>query len=71
VGRRAAGLSVTDLFVAYFALGGAANLGEVRAFLAGMDDVLDGHQHDVAAHAVNERLVELGHRDCLLSYASG
>lgn len=71
VGRRAAGLSVTDLFVAYFALGGTANLGQVRAFLAGMDDVLDGHRHDVAAHAVNERLVELGHRDRLLSYAAG
>ena len=68
--RRAAGLSVMDLFVAYFALGGTANLGEMGAFLAGMDDVLDGHQHDVAAHAVNERLVELGHRDRLLSYAS-
>jgi hypothetical protein len=42
----------------------------VGAFLAGMDDVLDSHQHDMAAHAVNERLVELGHRDRLLSYAS-
>jgi anti-anti-sigma factor len=71
VGRRAAGLSIADLFVAYFALGGTANLSEVGAFLAGRDDVLDGHQHDVAAHAVNERLVELGHRDCLLSYVSG
>jgi anti-sigma B factor antagonist len=70
VGRRAAGLSVTDLFVAYFALGGTANLGEVGAFLAGADDGLDGHQYDVAAHALNERLVELGHRDRLLSYAS-
>jgi anti-sigma B factor antagonist len=69
VGRQAAGLSVTDLFVAYFALGGTANLGEVRAALAGRDDAMDGHQHDVAAHAVNERLVELGHRDRLLSYA--
>jgi anti-anti-sigma factor len=71
VGARAAGLSVTDLFVAYFALGGTAHLGVVRAFLGGVDDALDGHQQDVAAHAVNERLVELGHRDHLLSYASG
>lgn len=70
VARRAAGLSVTDLFVAYFALGGTAHLGEVRAFLGGMDDALDSHQQDVAAHAVNERFVELGHRDRLLSYAS-
>jgi anti-sigma B factor antagonist len=71
VGRRAAGLSVTDLFVAYFALGGTAHLGAVRAFLGGVDDALDGHQQDVAAHAVNERLVERGHRHCLLWYASG
>jgi hypothetical protein len=71
VGRRAAGLSVTDLFVAYFGLGGTAKLGELRAFLAGMDDVLDGHQQDVAAHAVDERLVELGHQDRLLSYTPG
>jgi anti-sigma B factor antagonist len=70
VGRRVAGLSVTDLFVAYFALGGTAHLGEVRAFLGGVDDALAGHQQDVAVHAVNERLVELGHRDRLLSYAS-
>jgi anti-sigma B factor antagonist len=70
VGRRAAGLSVMDLFVAYFALGGTAHLGEVRAFLGGMDHALDGHQQDVAAHAVNERFVELGHRDRSLSYTA-
>jgi hypothetical protein len=57
--------------VAYFGLGGTAKLGELRAFLAGMDDVLDGHQQDVAAHAVDERLVELGHQDRLLSYTPG
>jgi hypothetical protein len=56
--------------VAYFALGGTGTLGEVGAVLAGMDDVLDGRQHDVAAHAVNERLVELGHQHRLLSYTS-
>jgi hypothetical protein len=72
VGRRAARLSVTDLFVAYFGLGGTAKLGELRAFLAGMDDVLDGHQQDVAAHAVDERLVELGTRTvyCRIHQAS-
>ena len=70
-GRRAAGLSVTGLFVAYFALGGTADLGQVRAFLGGCDAALDGHQQAVAAHAVNERLVALGHRDRLLSYTSG
>jgi hypothetical protein len=70
VGRRVAGLSVTDLFVSYFALGGTAHLGDMRAFLGGMDHALDGHQQDVAAHAVNERFVELGHPDLSVSYAS-
>jgi anti-sigma B factor antagonist len=70
IGRRAAGLSVTDLFVSYFALGGTAHLGDMRAFLGGMDHALDGHQQDVAAHAVNERFVELGHPDLSVSYAS-
>ena len=70
VGRRAARLSVTDLFVAYFALGGTADLAAMRAFLGGRDDALDAHQQDVAAYAVNERLVELGHRDRLLWSAS-
>lgn len=70
VGRRAAGLSVTELFVSYFALGGTADLDEMRAFLGGRDDALDDYQRDVAAHAINEQLVELGHRDRLLSYAS-
>ena len=70
MGRRAARLSVTDLFVAYFALGGTADLAAMRAFLGGRDDALDAHQQDVAAYAVNERLVELGHRDRLLWSAS-
>lgn len=69
-GRRQAGLSVKDLFVSYFALGGTADLGRVNAYLNGNDDVLDSHQRDVAVHAVNERLVELGQLERLLSYSS-
>lgn len=69
-GRRQAGLSVKDLFVSYFALGGTADLGRVNAYLNGNDDVLDSHQRDVAVHAVNERLVDLGQLDRLLSYSS-
>jgi anti-sigma B factor antagonist len=71
IGRRRAGLSVEDLFVSYFALGGTADLGRVNAYLNGNDDdVLDSHQRDVAIHAVNERLVDLGQRDHLLSYSA-
>lgn len=70
MGRQAAGLSVEQLFVAYFALGGTANLGELGAFLGGQDDRLDDHQRDVAAHALNERLIDRGRRDLVLSYAA-
>jgi anti-anti-sigma factor len=65
--RQAAGWSVTDLFVAYFALGGTADLGEVAACLAGDPDSLDVHQRQLAAQAVKERLADLGHADGLLS----
>jgi len=68
--RRQAGLSVKEFFVSYFALGGTADLGRVNAYLNGNDDVLDSHQRDVAVHAVNERLVDLGQLDHLLSYSS-
>ena len=68
--RRRAGLSVADLFVAYFALGGTADLGELVAYLNGDGDALDRHQRDVAVHAVNERLGDVGRTDELLSYAS-
>jgi anti-anti-sigma factor len=68
--RRAAGLSVGDLFVAYFALGGAADRGQLVAYLNGDGDALDRHQRDIAVHAVNERLGDVGRTDQLLSYAS-
>ena len=66
--RQAAGWSVTDLFVAYFALGGTAELGEVAAYLAGDPGALDVHQRDLAVQAVNERLLDLGRADRLLSF---
>jgi anti-sigma B factor antagonist len=68
--RIAAGMSVNDLFVAYFALGGTVDLDELRSFLAGRSRGLDVHQLEVAAHAVNELLVDLGRTDRILSYAS-
>jgi anti-sigma B factor antagonist len=70
VGRRQAGLSVKDLFVCYFALGGTADLGQFHAYLSGSDDVLDSHQQDVAVHAVNELLIDLGQLERLLAYLS-
>jgi anti-anti-sigma factor len=68
--RRDAGLSVADLYVAYFALGGAADRGQLAAFLDGDAGALDRHQRDIAVHALNEHLIEVGRADQLLSYAS-
>jgi anti-anti-sigma factor len=68
--RRDAGLSIAELYVAYFALGGAADRGRLAAYLRGDAEALDLHQRDVAVHAVNERLADVGCSDHLLSYAS-
>jgi hypothetical protein len=58
---------VTELFVAYFALGGTAELADLSAFLAGYPAALDVHQRHLAVQAVNERLLDLGLADRLLS----
>lgn len=69
-GRQEAGLSLKSMFVDYFALGGTADFAELAAHLAGRADVLDAHQRDVAAHALNERLADLGRTERLLTYAA-
>lgn len=66
--RQESGLAPRDLFVAYFGLGGTADLAQVAAHLRGAP--LDSHQHDIVVHALNERLIDLGHRERLLSYAA-
>jgi anti-sigma B factor antagonist len=71
IGRQHAGLSLRDLFVAYFALGGTADFAGMAAHLEGRATVLDAHQRDVAAHALNERLADQGCTEHLLSYAVG
>lgn len=68
--RQAARMSVRELFVAYIALGGTADLTGLTSFLAGRANVLDRHQRDVLVHAINERLSELGYSDRLLSYGT-
>jgi anti-anti-sigma factor len=60
VARREADLSVREVFVAYFALGGTAGLDQVTALLAGQPDVLDAHQRDVVAVAIDEGLADVG-----------
>ncbi len=65
--RASARLSVADLYVDYFALGGTAELAEVVSYLRGDPSPLDLHQHDLIIHAVNEHLSDLGQG--LLAYA--
>ncbi len=57
--RQAAGLSHGELWMRYFALGGMSTALELEAFLYGALEP-SSHDHDVIAHALNERFVELG-----------
>ena len=54
----AARLSVGELWLRYFALGGEASEMEVDAYLNGAL-ALPTFQHDMLAHAINERLDEI------------
>jgi hypothetical protein len=58
VGYRRAELTLEQLWLRYFALGGVAGLVEVEAYLHGLMP-LTSLQRDVLAHVVNERLDEL------------
>jgi hypothetical protein len=57
--RRSARLSHGDLWLRYFELGGMSSGLELEAFLFGALQP-STHDHDVIAHALNERFVELG-----------
>jgi hypothetical protein len=57
--RRDAGLSHGELWLRYFELGGMSSALQVEAFLYGAL-LPTPHDHDVVAHALNERFVELG-----------
>jgi hypothetical protein len=58
---REAGLSLGELWLRYFELGGMSAGFELEAFLQGLQ-VPSVYDHDVIALAINERLVELGGR---------
>lgn len=57
--RQDAGLSQDELWVRYFELGGMSTAVELEAFLYGALQP-SVHDHDIVAHALNERFVELG-----------
>lgn len=57
--RRDAGLSHRELWLRYFELGGMSNAFQLEACLHGALEP-SAHDHDIIAHALNERFVELG-----------
>jgi hypothetical protein len=57
--RRLAELTHPELWMRYFELGGMSTGIELEAFLYGALQPTT-HDHDVIAHALNERFVELG-----------
>ena len=58
-GRIGSGLSLGELFLRYFELGGMSSALQLEAFLYNALEPSD-HDHDLVAHALNERYVELG-----------
>ena len=57
--RQEAGLSHEELWLRYFELGGMSTGFELEALLNGAL-TLTAHDHDVIAHAINERFSEMG-----------
>lgn len=57
--RQQADLSRGELWLRYFELGGMSSALQLEAFLYGALRP-SPHDHDVIAHALNERFVELG-----------
>jgi hypothetical protein len=57
--RREAGLSIADLWMRYFALGGMGTMLEVEAILYGALVPIP-YDRDVLSVALNERFAELG-----------
>ena len=57
--RQVAKLSLHELWLRCFELGGMSSALEVEAYLFGALEPT-AHEHDVLAHALNERFSELG-----------
>jgi hypothetical protein len=57
--RQRLGLSVRDLWIRYFAIGGGVDQMEFEGFLHGMIKI-DRFQYNVLAHAINEAFMDAG-----------
>jgi hypothetical protein len=58
-GRQLAGMTLDQLWLAYLALGGLAARDTLRRELSGSVP-LSATEHDLIAHAINERFMDLG-----------
>jgi hypothetical protein len=56
--RQLAGLTVDQLWMRYFALGGTASVGGLADYLHDVNEP-DVHQYDIVVHALNERFGDL------------
>jgi len=57
--RREAGLTITELWIRYFGLGGMSTPIELEAYLLGALEPTP-HERNLVAHAINEHHMELG-----------
>ena len=57
--RRRLGIELTDVWLAYFGLGGTATPMEIEGYLRG-DEAFDRLQHDILAQAINEHAIDKG-----------
>ena len=53
------GLSLTELWLSYLALGGTASATRVEAYARGRDQP-NSYQHNMIAQAINEHFTDLG-----------
>jgi hypothetical protein len=66
-GMRRLGLSVLDLWIDYIALGGNLDIDRLNEIVAGSTDTASDVDHDMIAHALNERFRDLG-QDSPIAY---
>ena len=52
--RRQLGMTMLELWIAYFALGGHHDKGTLTAYLEGNGDTPTNSDHDIIVHALNE-----------------
>ena len=58
--RRQLGMTMLDLWTAYFALGGHHDPARLNAYLTGHDPTPTNRDHDIIVHALNESYLDRG-----------